>query len=362
VERGAGSIVLSPRLLPRGFRLPVALVAVILGYAAFAATAGATTPGTGTTGPSGPTGPTGTSGVVSNPTSDSNPNPAPEQTATPAGTEGSSGIDPSVDTSAGAPASDPNASGSTGPNGDATAGTTTQEDPNQPNQTANNQAAENTPAPETNDPSPAQKTIDSASPQGDASQPAVDNTPAPVAAPDSTPQPIWLPDNSDGITHRRYTPGDPSMVAIHVPAGTKLIPVSLAWTVDCRFSALCGTAVLARAPSEAEVAFFGQCPPRTSQPTRETDSHSAAAAGSRRSGPPPALPRLPGPDHQPQGPSFLGALAAVFSASGDFRGAALLGLIAILLVLTPFEGKRPVALVSRRRRPLLLAFLLERPG
>jgi hypothetical protein len=346
--------------------LPVVLVAVILGYAAFAATAGATTPGTGTTGPSGPTGPTGTSGVVSNPTSDSNPAPAPapapEQTATPAGTEGSSGIDPSVDSSAGAPASDPNASGSTGPNGDPAAGTPTQDDPNQPNQTANNQAGANTPVPETNDPPPAQKTSDSASPPGDASQPAADNTPAPVPAADSTSQPTWLPDNSDGITHRQSNPGAPSMVSIQLPTGPKLIPVSLVWKIDCRFTALCGPAALARAPSEAEIAFFTQCPPRQSPATRETSSHSAAAAGRHKGGPPPALPRLPGPDHQPQGPSFLGALAAVFSASGDFHGGALLGLIAILLVLTPFEGKRALALVERRRRPLLLAFLLERPG
>jgi hypothetical protein len=152
------------------------------------------------------------------------------------------------------------------------------------------------------------------------------------------------------------------MVSIPLPAGPKLIPISLVWKVDCRVSALCGPAALARAPSEAEVAFFAQCPPRQAPTARETSSHSAAAAGPSKGGPPPALPRLPGPDHQPQGPSFLGALAAVFSASGDFHGGGLLGLIAILLVLTPFEGKRAVALVERRRRPLLLAFLLERPG
>jgi hypothetical protein len=171
-----------------------------------------------------------------------------------------------------------------------------------------------------------------------------------------------LPDNSDGITHRQSNPAAPSMVSVRLPADPKLIPIGFAWKVDCRVSALCGPAALARAPSEAEVAFFAQCPPRQSPTGRETDTHSAAAAGPRKGGPPPALPRLPGPDHQPQGPSFLGALAAVFSASGDFHGGALLGLIAILLVLTPFEGKRAVALVERRRRPLLLAFLLERPG
>src|SRR5690242_15017473 len=35
VERGAGSIVLSPRQLPRGLRLPLVLVAAVLCYAAF---------------------------------------------------------------------------------------------------------------------------------------------------------------------------------------------------------------------------------------------------------------------------------------------------------------------------------------
>jgi hypothetical protein len=153
------------------------------------------------------------------------------------------------------------------------------------------------------------------------------------------------------------------MVAIRLPGGgTKLVPISLAWRVDCRVSALCGPAALARAPSVAEIAFFAQCPPRQMPPARGNDSHSAAAAAPRKGGPPPALPRLPGPDHQPQGPSFLGALAAVFSAAGEFHGGALLALLAILLVLTPHEGMRPVALVERRRRPLLLAFLLERPG
>jgi hypothetical protein len=171
-----------------------------------------------------------------------------------------------------------------------------------------------------------------------------------------------MPDNSDGITRRPRSPSDPSMVSIHLPGGPKLVPISLAWKVDCRFTALCGPTALARAPSDAEIAFFAQCPPRQSPTAREKSSHSAAAAGPHKGGPPPALPRLPGPDHQPQGPSFLGALAAVFSASGEFHGGALLGLIAILLVLTPFEGKRPVALIERRRRPLLLAFLLERPG
>jgi len=172
-----------------------------------------------------------------------------------------------------------------------------------------------------------------------------------------------MPDNSDGITRRQSSPASPSMVAIHLPTGPKLVPISLAWRIDCRLTALCGPAALARAPSEVEVAFFAPCPPRQTPPARgETSSHSAAAAGTHKGGPPPALPRLPGPDHQPQGPGFLGSLAAMFSAAGEFHGTALLALIAILFVLTPFEGKRPVALISRRRRPLLLAFLLERPG
>jgi hypothetical protein len=133
------------------------------------------------------------------------------------------------------------------------------------------------------------------------------------------------------------------------------------WKLDCRISVVCGRAVLAGAPFDADRAYFAHYLPYDAPPATAPNARSEGGTGRPGGGQPPGSPRLPGPDHQPQGPSVPG-IQMTFSSSADFQSGAVLGLIAVLLGLTPFVGMRPVALLERRRRRLLLAFLLERPG
>ena len=75
----------------------------------------------------------------------------------------------------------------------------------------------------------------------------------------------------------------------------------------------------------------------------------------------PSAPRLPIPDHEPQMPTPAGASSGSGSSGGPHDGSTL-GVTAAVLDITPRDGTRPITLIELCRRPVPLAFLLDRPG
>jgi hypothetical protein len=131
--------------------------------------------------------------------------------------------------------------------------------------------------------------------------------------------------------------------------------------VDCRIVVVCGLAPLARAPSDFERVLFAPCTAheaaRSGLPGGRPGGSSGRPDGAQR----PRSPRLPAPDPQPQGPTAPGPSPGS-GGTGGFHSGADLGLSATLLSLAPLWGSRPVTPYERRRRAVLLALSLERPG
>jgi hypothetical protein len=142
-----------------------------------------------------------------------------------------------------------------------------------------------------------------------------------------------------------------------LPAPESYPAGSIHWMLDCGTAVACRLGLDAGTPPRPQRILFGPWAPFGSRsPPTTTRERSVRSHGTRS-----LPPRLPAPDHLPQGPTAPGSSLGSGS-SGGFQGGALLGLIAALLSLAPLWGSRVVAPLEGRRPAVHLASSLERPG
>ena len=198
---------------------------------------------------------------------------------------------------------------------------------------------------------------------------ASDIAPPPSATTDppaaSTDPPASTPPNADvntGLGSPQVT--DPERVTIvpfPITAAKMRAVVRNSWLDDCRFSVLCGGALLARSPFESAQALFNSWPLREASSTQR-GSRSGGDRDRTVGAQPPRVPiPPPAPNHQPDGPTAPGAFFG-FGSSGGFHNGGLLALMAVLLGFTFLQSTRRVTPPEQRVHGPLLVLSLERPG
>ncbi len=210
---------------------------------------------------------------------------------------------------------------------------------------------------DTSSPATDSKTVDIAPPSSATTEP-------PVASNDSPPASTRPAER--GCKHRvgltaAHRPGTSDDRAVPLTAAKLRAVVRNSWLDDCRFSVLCGAALLARSPFESAQALFNSWPLREASSTQR-GSRSGGDRDRTEGAQPPRVPiPPPAPNHQPDGPTAPGAFFG-FGSSGGFHNGGLLALMAVLLGFTFLQSTRRVTPPEQRVHGPLLVLSLERPG
>jgi hypothetical protein len=188
-------------------------------------------------------------------------------------------------------------------------------------------------------------------------------TDPPTASTDPSPAPT--PPNGDvstGVGSPQVTgPERVTIVPLPMTAAKLRAVVPRSWLDDCRFSVLCGAALLARSPFESAQALFNSSSlsdASSTQPGTRSGGDRDRTEGAQT---PKAPIPPPAPNHQPDGPTAPGAFFG-FSSSGGFHNGGLLALMAVLLGFTFLQSTRRVTPPEQRVHGPLLVLSLERPG
>ena len=189
-------------------------------------------------------------------------------------------------------------------------------------------------------------------------------TDPPAASTDAPPSTTTPPnaDVSTGVGSPQVTsPERVTIVPLPMTMAKMRAVVRNSWLDDCRFSVLCGAALLARSPFESAQALFNSWPLREASSTQR-GSRSGGDRDRTEGAQPPRVPiPPPAPNHQPDGPTAPGAFFG-FGSSGGFHNGGLLALMAVLLGFTFLQSTRRVTPPEQRVHGPLLVLSLERPG
>ena len=216
-------------------------------------------------------------------------------------------------------------------------------------------ASTDPPAASTDPPAADSKTVDIAPPPSATTDPPLASTDPPASTPPNA-------DVSTGLGSPQVTgPERVTIVPFPMTAAKMRAVVRNSWLDDCRFSVLCGAALLARSPFDSAQALFNSWPLREASSTQR-GSRSGGDRDRTEGAQPPRVPiPPPAPNHQPDGPTAPGAFFG-FGSSGGFHNGGLLALMAVLLGFTFLQSTRRVTPPEQRVHGPLLVLSLERPG